>query len=70
MCIDVNEGTLVTNTRRLLQGTDASYLDIYNATKLSPSWLSLFAQGKVRDPSVNKVQKLYEHLSGRPLLSN
>lgn len=61
------EQTLLARTRELLQETTTPYLDIYKATGLSPFWLSGLATGKVRDPSVNRVQQLYEFLSGRPL---
>jgi len=30
---------------------------------LDVSWLSMFNRGKITEPSVNKVQKLYEYLS-------
>lgn len=62
------EGTLLVHTRRALQSTTATYLDIYKDTGLDPNWLSLMSRGKLRNPSVNKVQKLYEHLTGKPLV--
>jgi hypothetical protein len=37
------------------------------STGLKPNWLSKLAQGRLPDPSVNKVQKLYEHLTAKPL---
>jgi hypothetical protein len=61
------EGTLLARTRELLQRTEDSYLSIYDATGLNPNWLSLLCAGKIRDPSVNKVQKLYEHLKKNTL---
>lgn len=64
----VLEGTLLARTRQLLQSTATSYLAIYNATGLTPNWLSSLAQKKLPNPSVNKVQKLYEHLSGKKLV--
>lgn len=62
------DGSLLARTRTLLRESEQSYLDIYEATKLTPNWLSLLARGKLREPSVNKVQKLYEHLSGKPVV--
>lgn len=57
------EGTLLARTRELLQRSEESYLSIYDATGLNPNWLSLLCAGRIPDPSVNKVQKLYEHLN-------
>lgn len=62
------EGTLLTRTRALLQQAPTSYLGIYHATGLTPNWLSLLAASKLPNPSVNKVQKLYEHLTGKSLV--
>ena len=28
------------------------------------SWLSKLTQGRIKDPSVNKIQALYDHLNG------
>lgn len=61
------EGTLLARTRSLLQSTTESYLTIYNATGLNPNWLSLLSMGRMKDPSVNKVQRLYEYLSKKAL---
>ncbi len=30
-------------------------------------WLEKFVRGKIKDPSVNRIQKLYEHLTGTTL---
>lgn len=59
--------SLLERTRQLLVDNKQTFLEIYNATGLSPSWLSLLATGKIKEPSVAKVQKLYEHLSGKRL---
>lgn len=66
MC-DSSSGTLLQRTRALLQRTEQTYLDIYNATGLNPNWLSALNTGNIADPSVNKVQKLYEHLTAKVL---
>lgn len=62
-----SDGTLLARTRKLLQSTDKTYLDIYKATNLNPNWLSLLARGEMPNPSVNKVQALYEHLTAKQL---
>jgi hypothetical protein len=64
-----NDGKLLSKTRELLANTSETYLDIYSATGLTPTWLSLVANDKLKDPSVNKIQKLYEHLSGKELFN-
>lgn len=61
------EGTLLVQTRRALQQSEQTYLEIYKATGLDPNWLGLLARDKTRNPSVNKVQQLYEHLTGKKL---
>lgn len=60
--------TLYVVTQELLkQNKEGSYLDIYKSTGVPPNWLSKFATGKIRNPSVNRVQRLYEYLSTRTL---
>lgn len=61
------EGTLLARTRKLLQSAEDSYLVIYKATGLNPNWLSLLSRGEIPNPSVNKVQALYEYLSNNKL---
>jgi hypothetical protein len=40
---------------------------ISEETKLPVGWLKVFAQGKIDDPSCNRVETLYEFLSGEQL---
>lgn len=68
MSAKVEEGSLLARTRELLLTCDQSYLTIYLATGLKPNWLSKLAQARLPDPSVNKVQKLYEHLTATKLI--
>lgn len=60
-------GTLLVRTRAMLQDCPEDYLSIYKATGCSPWWLSNFKRGKLPDPSVNRVQQLYEYLTGSAL---
>ena len=60
-------GTLMTKTRELLNSGKYSIGDIYVATRIPWTWLEFFAKGKFKDPSVNRIQILYEFLSGHPL---
>ena len=62
------EGSLLAETRRLLNAREGSYLDIYVATGLNPSWLAALRRGMYPNASADKVQALYEHLSGKRLV--
>lgn len=61
------EGTLLGETKRLLNESPRTHAEIFMSTGLSPQWLSQLQSGKTRDPSVNKVQRLYEYLREQPL---
>ena len=63
----IEDCSLLARTRHLLRTTPQTYLQIYEATDLSPNWLSLIDTNRIASPSVNSVQKLYEYLSGRQL---
>lgn len=58
-------GSLMEETRRLLK--DVNLLELYATTKIPFYWLRKFASGAFRNPSVNRVQFLYEYLTGKPL---
>lgn len=62
-------GTLLQHTQRLLKDSEQTYSKIFVATGLEPNWLSGIASGRIKDPSVNRIQKLYEHLSGCKLFT-
>lgn len=64
---DVETGTLLIRTKELLATSGKTYLDIHSETGLTPHWLSFLANGKIANPSVNKVQRLYECLRGTKL---
>jgi len=61
--------TLMEKTRRLLRESPKSIPDIHAELKMagirdiSYYWLRKFSSGAFQDPSVNKVQKLYEFLT-------
>lgn len=64
--------SLLNHTRELLrrrtqEGT--SLLRIAAQSHLPFYWLRKLHAGTVKDPSVNRVQKLYEHLTQSKLLS-
>lgn len=58
------------NTYKLLKNRNIQITleKISNDTSLSVSWLEMFSRnGGIKDPSVNKVQTLYEYLTGSKL---
>ena len=63
-------GTLMNETIRLLDNLPdgQSLPDFASDMGISYYWLRKFKSGEIPNPSVNKVQKLYERLTGRPLL--
>lgn len=60
-------GSLMLETQRMLKEQDL--LAVYTATGISFYWLRKFASGEFKNPSVNRVQSLYEFLKGKPLLT-
>ena len=46
---------------------DMTLKHIADTTGLPEAWLKLFARDKIADPSVNRVETLYNYLSEKPL---
>lgn len=63
-------GTLMLRTQQLIKerGEEITLLKIYDDLDIPPGWVQKFVTGKFPNPSVNRVQKLYEYLSGKPLI--
>ena len=59
-------GTLMAKTLKLLDGQDL--MIICAETKISFYWLKKFAAGTYKNPSVNRIQFLYEHLTSSNLI--
>lgn len=59
--------SLMTKTRSLLESDPRSLLDLHKESGLSYYWLRKFKSNVLEDPSVNKVQALYEFLTGNDL---
>ena len=57
--------SLMKRTQAMLKKKDL--LGIYHDTGLPFYWLRKFAGGEIKNPSVNRVQFLHEHLSGKKL---
>lgn len=53
--------------RELLSEKEADWMEVYRDTGIPFYWLRKFKRGVFKNPSVNRVQFLYEHLSGRKL---
>lgn len=61
---------LLTHTRNLLKNRPRCLTlpMIAEATDLSVGWLNAFSAGSYAEPSVVRVQKLFEFLSGEQLI--
>ena len=60
-------GSLHQLTLELLHTADETTFAVAVATGLTYSWIVAFSANKMRNPSANKVQRLYEYLTGKPL---
>lgn len=56
--------SLFDRTCALLSATDKPLPEVARDTGLPVSWLKKLKYGKIDDPSVNRIQRLYEFLSG------
>lgn len=59
---------LMETTQQLLKESDKTLLGIYTETGLPYYWLKKFSAGDFDNPSVNRVQFLYEFLTQSELL--
>ena len=59
---------LMTVTRDLLHNDVRTQQEIHKGTGIPFHWIQQFSFGKFKNPSVNRVQSLYEFLSGKSLL--
>jgi hypothetical protein len=64
--------TLLSATQQLLKNRPRS-LTFSNINRDLPElnrvWLSRMANGRIKETDVNRVQKLYEYLTGKPLIN-
>lgn len=67
MSLSIERGSLHEVTLKLLKGHRLTLPEVYKETNLPYYWLKKFSSGEINDPSVNRVQALYEYLSGRKL---
>jgi hypothetical protein len=61
--------SLMQETIRLINSDPRSPLEIYRDTGIPFYWIKNFAKGLYTNPSVNRVQFLYEILTGKKLLA-
>lgn len=62
------EGSLLSKTRALIKDRKLSLPEIYKETGIPFYWLKKFVSGEIRNPSVNRVQYLYEKLTESDLV--
>jgi hypothetical protein len=60
-------GSLHRTTLDLLQSSEETKFSIAVATGLTYGWIVAFSANGMRNPSVSKVQRLYEYLTGKPI---
>ena len=65
--IQDQHNTLIIKTMELVNDYEGSLPELYKATDISFYWLRKFKNGEFANPSVNRVQWLYEFLSGKQL---
>ena len=44
-----------------------TYAIIGEKININPSWIDALAQGRIKEPGVQKIERLYEYLKGEPL---
>lgn len=61
------DNNLLTRTKFLLEQDSRTLLEIHHQSGISHTWLRKFRYGYIKEPSVVKIQQLYEFLSGHKL---
>lgn len=61
-------GSLLEQTLMLMKHRKMTLPELAIASNLPFYWLRKFASNEIKDPSVNKVQTLYEYLSGKKII--
>ena len=60
--------SLFSKTRELLDKDSRTPLELHQVTGIPFYWLTSFQKGKIKNPAVNRVQYLYEYLTGKKLI--
>lgn len=61
-------GSLMSRTIELAKADQRTALQLCIETKIPFYWMKKFLAGEFLNPSVNRVQYLYEHLTGSKLI--
>jgi len=64
---ETQPGSLHLATQALLRASPLSTFEVAKETGLTYSWIVSFASGRMANPSVNRVQLLFEFLSGEKI---
>jgi dynactin complex subunit len=64
----MKHGTLLTTTIELLKADPRTLRMVSQATAIPYYWLKKLSAGEINDPSVNRIQQLFEFLSKKRLL--
>lgn len=64
------QSTLMIETQRLLLHRDRSLqlAEIAKQCNVSVEWLKMFSTGRINDPSVNKIERLYTYFTGQAVI--
>jgi hypothetical protein len=62
--------SLMEKTMKLVNEDPRGWPELWRDTGVPFYWIKNFAKGKYANPSVNRVQFLYEALSGKKLFEN
>lgn len=60
--------SLVEETTKLINECKMDDLELFVITGIHPAWLMKFRKGGFKNPSVNRVQYLYEFFTGKQLI--
>ena len=62
-----NPGKLMSRVLELLEKDPRTNPEIFRDTRIPLNWLNGLTRGDFRNPSVNRLEYLYEQLSGKEL---
>ena len=57
-------------TLLLVRESEKSNRQIAEAVGTTAPWVAAFRSGSIKNPGVNTIQRLYEHLAGEPLFKD
>lgn len=60
--------TLLTETIKLVNQSELSVTQIAKGAKVKYRWLKYVLDGTFKDPGVNRIERVYNFLSGKPYI--